>query len=146
MKFSSLLTAAALVVGFSSSAFAGNGFLRMNCLGKKATGESFFLSILDNGSEPASVSLTAVGPNNDQSRVVSLSNKDVIELTSGWYRLNVVAAHHNTVIKISADVNLFGGNIANPEEASFNGKAYFSDNLVSSTGSTLADVVCRTEI
>ena len=74
---------------------------------------------------------------------------DIFELSQNGYRLNVEAMHHNTVIRISSDVSIFGGSVSNPEEAAWYGKAYVSANLAQDLGGSDAmtvDVSCSNEI
>lgn len=61
--------------------------------------------------------------------LVRLDKKDIFELNQNSYRLNLLAAHHNTVIKISSDIDLFGGDSQVEGEETWKGLLYLSPNL-----------------
>ena len=101
------------------SAFADQ--IRVNCALDKTKA---FVHILKNDGEDPHVSLYKNGE-----VLVTLSGPDVFELYQGLYRTNVFAAHHNTHITVSADYNLFGGNIETEGEEKWKGYIFLSPNL-----------------
>ena len=88
-----------------------------------------FVKVLKNDGEPAQVSLYE-----NSKAIVNVDDKDVFELTQSFYRLNVVAAHHNTVIKISSDFDIFGGDISKEGEETWKGYVFLSPNLAQDFG------------
>ncbi|MGZ3655704.1 MAG: hypothetical protein ACXWR1_16555 [Bdellovibrionota bacterium] len=106
---------------------------------------SFTLSVNDKGAPTATMiytDLTDDGttkpPYND-----AFDPRDISEATIDYQRLNFVFAHHNTVVKVSADGDIFGGASANDNELDpYNGVLFYQ----SGNGNAAIErfqIVCR---
>ena len=104
--------------------------------------QTAFIKILKNDGKPAEVSLFE-----GSKEIVNVANQDVFELTQGFYRLNVVAVHHNTIIKISSDYDIFGGDISKEGEEIWKGYVFLSPNLAQDfAGKSTHEVTCNYDI
>jgi hypothetical protein len=104
------LLSLSLVVA-AANAFADIDDGQVVCVGRSA-GQKVRLTVQVSASGARTAQLTLNGQANE------LSFKDIQEATIQYRRLNFVFGHHNTVYKLSADSDVFGGEPENLDERS----------------------------
>jgi hypothetical protein len=133
----------ALTLTAATSAHAQSP-VRIVCSAATSSAQGLFVSVVSFPGETPRVTLTTYR-GSSQTTVSSFSGTR--ELYQGFYRSNVTAVNSGSSLKISADINMFGGNISNPEDARWNGKLWLSNDLrAAANGRNLIDVSCSFDV
>jgi|GEM_PF-3242580 len=120
--------------------------VRVVCSASTGANQGFFVSIVSFPGETPLATLTTY-KGGAQTTVTTFQGAQIRELYQGYYRTNVTASKASSGLKISADVNIFGGNVSNPEEARWNGKLWLSNDLrAAAAGKNVSDVSCTHDI
>jgi hypothetical protein len=113
----------ALVLSASSVTLAANSVEKVTCFSEaRYPYLTFFISTSDDGTNSGKLTEAAYSIAMDQNSAPEVHNLKVNEAHEariGYRRLNFVWIHHNTVIKVSADADIFGGTIRGIEEDAY---------------------------
>jgi hypothetical protein len=116
----------------SSSAFAASpaftGTVVCTGVNPHVNKITFTLTIDDKGAAKSSMTYQNIQEDGEQHAPNSsdFDPRDILEATLGYQRVNFTFGHHNTVVKVSADGDIFGGaSEKDDENAPFQGVLFY---------------------
>ncbi len=110
MKIFSIALFAALLAGQASIALGDIDNGQVVCDSRSGANDtSLTVQVAADGSRTAQFSFNG--------NVVELNPTDIQEASIQYRRLNFIFGHHNTVIKLSADSDIFGGDAESPTDS-----------------------------